>query len=68
MSERKQLYRDLENSIVGGVCSGVAEYFNMDPNLVRIIYVLLSVISAGFPGVLVYLICWAVIPAKRIFY
>lgn len=63
----KRLHRSLENAVLGGVCSGVADYFSIDPNMVRIIYVLLSIVSAGFPGVLVYLVCWALIPARHIF-
>lgn len=50
--------------MLGGVCAGIAEYFDLDPTLVRIAYVLVSVLSAAFPGFLVYLILWAVIPTK----
>ncbi len=45
-----------------GVCGGLAEYFGLDSTLVRIIYALLTVFLAGFPGVLIYLILWAVMP------
>lgn len=58
----KRLYRSSRNSMIGGVCGGLAEYFGMDPNLVRLGYVLLSVISVAFPGILIYLIAWLVIP------
>jgi len=50
------------NRILGGVCGGLAEYFNMDPTLVRILYVLVSVVSVAFPGLLVYLILWLIMP------
>ena len=50
--------------MIAGIVAGFAEYFNMDPTLLRVIYVVLSVVSAGFPGLLIYLICWAVIPEK----
>jgi phage shock protein C len=49
---------------LGGVCAGIAEYFNLDISLVRIAYALISVFSAGFPGLLVYIILWIVIPPK----
>ncbi|MBQ1502194.1 MAG: PspC domain-containing protein [Firmicutes bacterium] len=59
----KKLYRSNTNKMLGGVCGGVAEYFNVDPTLIRLAYVLLSVFTAGFPGILVYIIALIVIPA-----
>jgi phage shock protein C len=50
--------------VLGGVLAGFAEYINADVSIIRIVYVLLSIISAAFPGILVYIICWAVIPEK----
>ena len=50
------------SGILGGVCGGIAEYFDLDPLLVRIAYLLVSILSAAFPGVLVYIILWIVIP------
>lgn len=52
--------------MIAGVCGGIAEYFNMDPTLVRIIYVLVSIFSIAFPGILVYIILWLVIPESEI--
>jgi phage shock protein C len=48
--------------MIAGVVGGFAEYLGIDPTLARIIYTVVSVASAAFPGILVYLICWAVIP------
>jgi phage shock protein C len=48
--------------MIGGVVGGFAEYLGMDPTLARVLYVLLSVCSAAFPGMLVYVICWLIIP------
>ncbi len=48
--------------MVAGVCGGVAEYLDIDPTLVRVGYVLLSVMSAGFPGLLVYVILAVLLP------
>lgn len=50
--------------MLAGVCGGIAEYFELDPTLVRIAYIILSVLSAAFPGLLVYIILWLVIPEK----
>jgi phage shock protein C len=50
------------NKIIAGVCGGLAEYFNWDPTIVRAGYVLLSILSIGFPGILVYIILWIVMP------
>ncbi len=53
--------------MIAGVCGGIAEYFNQDPTVVRLIYVLVSILSVAFPGILVYLILWFVIPQSDIF-
>jgi phage shock protein PspC (stress-responsive transcriptional regulator) len=56
----KRLYRSRKNQVIGGVAAGVAEYFDIDPTIVRIAWALLGM--AWGTGVLVYLICWLVIP------
>ena len=56
-----------QNRMIGGVCAGIAEYFDLDVSLVRIGYVLLSIISAAFPGMLVYIIAWIIIPEDQNF-
>jgi len=48
--------------MLAGICGGIAEYFDMDPTIVRILYVVGSVVSAAFPGLLVYIALWIVIP------
>ncbi|MDP4281222.1 MAG: PspC domain-containing protein [Bacteroidota bacterium] len=60
--EPKRLFRSNTNKVIGGVCGGLAEYFDMDPTLVRIIFVILAVCAGG--GVLIYLILWLVTPEK----
>ncbi len=52
------------DKIIGGVCGGIAKYFGWDPAIVRLLYVILSIASIGFPGVLVYLILWIVMPEE----
>lgn len=59
----KQLTRS-NDRFLGGVCAGIAEYFDLDVSLVRIGYALISLFSAAFPGILVYIILWIVIPPK----
>ena len=61
--EEKKLYRS-RDKVLGGVLAGFAEYINADVSIIRIAYVLISILSAAFPGLLFYLICWAVIPEK----
>jgi phage shock protein C len=62
----KKLLRS-PNRMIAGVCAGIAEYFDLDVSLVRIGFVLLSFLSAAFPGLLVYIIAWIVIPEDRNF-
>jgi phage shock protein C len=56
------LLRSSKHSMIAGVCGGIAEWLGWDPTVVRIAYVLCSVISAAFPGIVVYLILWVVMP------
>ena len=53
------------NRSIAGVCGGLGEYFGIDPTAVRVAYVLLSIFSAAFPGILVYVILWLVIPERE---
>jgi phage shock protein C len=59
----KKLYRSLDRQLAG-VCGGIAEYLDIDPTVVRIIYLVLTICSAAFPGVLLYLILWAMMPER----
>ncbi|MGE5682854.1 MAG: PspC domain-containing protein [Bacillota bacterium] len=56
------LLRRSKNKIIAGVCGGIAEWLGWDPTVVRIAYVLLSIFSAAFPGIIVYIILWIVMP------
>ena len=51
--------------MVGGVIGGLAEYFERDVTLLRVLYVLISVASVAFPGIFVYLILWVIVPLRR---
>ena len=61
--ETKKLLRSKNNRMLAGVCGGAAEYFNLDPTIVRLIYVALSL--AGFAGIILYLIMWLIIPEDK---
>ncbi len=60
----KRLYRSKSQIMISGVCGGIAEYFQLDATLVRLGWVILSIFSAGFPGILAYIICIIVIPIE----
>jgi len=53
------------NKMLGGVLAGIAEYFEIDPTLVRVAYAALTIFSAGFPGVLLYIIMLLLMPEGR---
>jgi len=63
MYERK-LTRS-HDQVIAGVCAGIAEYFGWDIALVRIIYLIISIVSIAFPGILVYVILWIIMPEKN---
>lgn len=58
---QKKLVRS-SNKVLGGVCGGLAEYFEVDSTLVRIIYAALTIFSAAFPGLLLYIIMLLLMP------
>ncbi len=59
----KKLYRSKKNRIIAGVCGGIGEYFNVDPTLIRLFWVLFTFL--GGSGIIAYLVCWVVIPSKK---
>lgn len=62
MAEQRGLHRS-HDSVIAGVCGGIAEFLDWSPTWVRILYVLVSVLSAAFPGILVYLALWLLMPS-----
>ena len=56
------LHRSRRNRMIAGVCGGLAESLGWDATLVRLLYVLISVLSAAFPGIIVYLVLWVIAP------
>ena len=53
------------NKMLAGVCGGIAEYFDIDPTLIRVCYAALSVFSAAFPGLILYIILMLIMPEKE---
>jgi len=60
--QQTRLYRSETNRQIAGVCGGLAEYFSLDPALVRIVFVLLTL--AGGPGILLYIAIWIAAPEE----
>ncbi len=56
------LYRSRRNAVLGGVCGGLAEWLGWSPTWVRLLYIIGSILSVAFPGAIVYIILWIVMP------
>jgi phage shock protein C len=52
------------NRVIAGVCAGLAEWIGWDIALVRLLYLMVSIFSAGFPGIIAYIILWIVMPEE----
>ncbi|MEX2182022.1 MAG: PspC domain-containing protein [Gemmatimonadaceae bacterium] len=63
MAQGRKLTRS-DNAMIAGVCGGLAAYFDVSPTSMRVAYVALSLLTVGFPGVLVYVILWLVLPKR----
>jgi phage shock protein PspC (stress-responsive transcriptional regulator) len=57
-----KLHRSSTNRIIAGVCGGFAEWLGWNPTTFRVLFVVVSILSVAFPGILVYLILWLVMP------
>lgn len=62
MSEKKRLYRSEDDRILGGVCGGIAEVYDLDPSLLRL--ATLFIVLWGGSGILIYLLAWLIIPTE----
>ena len=58
------LYRSRHHKLIAGVCGGLAAWLGWDPTVVRILYVVASVASVAFPGIIAYIILWMVMPME----
>ncbi len=61
---KQRLTRVKNDKVLAGVCGGIAKYLGWDTAIVRLLYVLISIFSAAFPGMLVYLVLWIVMPEE----
>lgn len=64
MTQAGGVRRSRRNKLIGGVCAGLAEHFGWSVTATRVVYVLGSALSAAFPGILVYLVLWLVLPLE----
>ncbi len=64
MNSDRKLTRS-RNKMLGGVCAGLAEYFDVDATLVRVIYAVFSCFCAGFPGIILYIILLIIMPQQE---
>jgi phage shock protein PspC (stress-responsive transcriptional regulator) len=55
-------YLSRQNRILGGVCGGLADWLGWRPTMVRVLYVLASILSAAFPGTIIYIVLWIIVP------
>ncbi|WP_439640001.1 PspC domain-containing protein [Nevskia sp.] len=62
MDTYRRLWRSDDEKMIAGVCGGIAEFLGWTPLSVRVLYVLVSVCSAAFPGFIAYLVLWFVMP------
>ena len=60
----KKLYRSKKERMIGGVCGGIAEHLDADPTIIRLGWVLLTLLSVGL-GLIAYLIAWLIVPEKK---
>ena len=62
MNGTRKLLRSRDDRMIAGICGGLAEWLGWDATLVRIAYVVISILSAGFPGTLAYIALWFIMP------
>jgi phage shock protein PspC (stress-responsive transcriptional regulator) len=61
---KNPLTRSRSDRWIAGVCGGIAEWLGWDPTLVRVLYVLVSIVSVAFPGIIVYIALWILMPEE----
>ena len=62
--EPKRLKRARNDRMIAGVCGGLAKYMNVDPTIVRLVFALATLFTVLFPGILIYLIMWIIVPKE----
>lgn len=66
MNDSRRLWRSDQHKMIAGVCGGIAEFVGWTPTSVRVLYVLISICSVAFPGILAYLVLWFVMPRQLV--
>jgi phage shock protein PspC (stress-responsive transcriptional regulator) len=66
--EPKRLMRSRKDRMIAGVCGGLANYMAVDPTIVRLVFALATFFTVVFPGILIYLVMWIIIPKEPISY
>ena len=64
-TQRSGLQRSRDQRLLAGVCGGIAEWLGWSATLVRVLFFLVSVLSAAFPGILVYIVLWVLMPNRE---
>ena len=62
--EVKRLYRSRKDKMIAGICGGIGEIYSIDPTMVRLVYALITIFSAG-TAILVYILGWIIIPEEK---
>ena len=62
LMSNKRLYRASQGAMISGVCQGIADYFKMDATIIRLIWIVVTIFSFGFAGVVLYIACIFIIP------
>lgn len=65
LNSPKRLSRSRKDRMLAGICGGIADYMVVDPTIVRLIFALATFFTVVFPGLLIYLIMWIVVPKER---
>ncbi len=60
----KRLYRSRTDKKLGGVCSGIGEYFDIDPTIIRVLWVIITVFTGFAPGIIAYILLWIIVPEE----
>lgn len=61
----KKLHRSQKKKMIGGVCAGLADYFDLDVNLMRLLFVAVGLLTALLPMLIFYIVAWIIVPEKR---
>jgi phage shock protein C len=61
---KKRLYRSRKEKIIGGVCGGLGEFFDVDPTIIRLLWAIMTILSVG-AGIVAYLVAWIIIPERK---